>query len=73
MKEATEGVRGKVNMGGRIQGQRRSRSGRVRRRKIFIASAGLILVAGLAAFAANGGFAELFNVEKTDIPDIDQH
>jgi|GEM_PF-1652975 len=60
-------------MGGRTRGRRRSHSAKIRRRKIIIASTALVVVMGLAVFAANGGVTALFNVQGTDIPSVDAH
>jgi hypothetical protein len=60
-------------MGGRARGRRRSHSAKIRRRKIIIASAALIVVIGLAVFAANGGMTGLFEVQGSDIPPVDGH
>ncbi len=60
-------------MGGRTRGRRRSHSARVRRRKLVIATTALVVVVGLAAFAATGGVLNLFTVQGTDIPGTDAH
>jgi hypothetical protein len=60
-------------MGGRTRGRRRSHSTKIRRRKIAIASAALVVVISLAVFAANGGVTGLFNVEGSDLPPVDTH
>jgi len=60
-------------MGGRTRGRRRSHSARVRRRKLVIAATALVVVMGLAVFAATDGVTNLFNVQGSDIPDVDTH
>lgn len=60
-------------MGGRTRGRRRSHSARVKRRKLLIAAAGLIIVSAFAVFAATGGVLNLFSVQGSDIPDPDGH
>jgi Na+-driven multidrug efflux pump len=60
-------------MGGRTLGRRRSHSARVKRRKLVIAATALVVVMGLAVFAATGGVLNLFTVQGTDIPDTDAH
>ncbi len=60
-------------MGGRTRGRGRSHSARVRRRKFIIAATALVVVMGLAVFAATGGVLNLFTVQGTDIPDTDGH
>jgi hypothetical protein len=60
-------------MGGRTRGRRRTHSARVKRRKLVIAATALVVVMGLAVFAATGGVVTLFTVQGTDIPDIDAH
>ena len=60
-------------MGGRTRGRRRSHSARVRRRKLVIAGTALVVVMGLAVFAATGDVTNLFTVQVADIPDTDAH
>lgn len=60
-------------MGGRTRGRRQSHSARVKRRKLVIATTALVVVMGLAVFAATGGVLNLFEVQGTDIPDTDAH
>jgi hypothetical protein len=60
-------------MGGRTRGRRRSHSAKIRRRKLFIASVALVVVIGLAVWAANGGVTGLFEAEGSDIPPVDAH
>jgi hypothetical protein len=45
----------------------------VKRRKLVIATTALVVVIGLAVFAATGGVMNLFSVQGTDIPDTDAH
>jgi hypothetical protein len=45
----------------------------VKRRKLVIAATALVVVMGLAVFAATGGVLNLFTVQGTDIPDTDAH
>jgi hypothetical protein len=45
----------------------------VKRRKLVIAATALVVVIGLAVFAATGGVLNLFTVQGTDIPDSDGH
>jgi hypothetical protein len=45
---------------------------KIRRRKIVIASAALVVVIGLAVFAASGGATALFDVREPDIPPVDE-
>jgi hypothetical protein len=59
-------------MGGRTR-RRQSHSTRVKRRKLIIATTALVVVMGLAVFAATGGVLNLFTVQGTDIPDTDAH
>jgi len=63
----------RIRMGGRTRERRRSHSAKIRRRKIAIASTALVVVIGLAIFAANGGVTGLFDVQGTDIPPVDEH
>lgn len=60
-------------MGGRTRGRRRSHSAKVKRRKLVVATTALVVVIGLAVFAATGGVMNLFSVQGTDIPESDGH
>ncbi|WP_066823599.1 hypothetical protein [Sphingomonas mali] len=60
-------------MGGRTRGRRRSHSAKIRRHKILIASVALVVVMGLAVFAASYQVSELFNIEESDLPPVDAH
>jgi len=60
-------------VGGRTRVRGRSHSAKIRRRKIVIASAALIVVIALAVFAANGGVTGLLDVQGSDIPPVDTH
>jgi hypothetical protein len=45
----------------------------VKRRKLIIATTALVVVIGLAVFAATGGVLNLFTIQGTDIPETDAH